>query len=235
MSKDSAYKKWKKWDIKSFGSLSHSEKMYYESELKSFKINKKSNLNVLEIGYGNGSFLEYAKSKGWNITGVELNNELYESAKAKGFNVFLYEDLHKLNQEEYDLIIAFDVIEHIHKKNLVDFFKKIRNCLKKGGYFISRYPNGDSPFGLYYFNGDITHHSFIGENFFKYLLQESNLKFLTLRPPAEPIYNGSIIVLIHRIITKPIKFVLNLFFRLVFFPNRNVHFTSGVITGISQK
>ena len=235
MNNDNAYKKWKKWDTKSFGSLTYSEKIYYESELKSFNINKKSNLNVLEIGFGNGSFLKYANTKGWNITGVEQNRELYNSAKDSGYNVLLNEDLHKLNQEEYDLIVAFDVIEHIPKEDLVDFFKKIRNFLKKGGYFISRYPNGDSPFGLYYFNGDVTHCSFIGENFFKYLLQESNLNFLTLRPPAEPIYNGSIIVLMHRMITKPIKFVLNIFFRLVFFPNRNVHFISGVITGISQR
>jgi len=235
MSNDSAYKKWKKWDSKSFGALTYADKIYYESELKSFNINKKTKLNVLEIGYGNGSFLRYANTKGWNVTGIEQNHELYESAKSEGFNVFLDEDLHKLEQEEYDLIVAFDVIEHIQKESLVDFFKRIRNLLKKGGYFISRYPNGDSPFGLYYFNGDVTHCSFIGENFFKYLLQESNLNFLTLRPPAEPFYNGSITVLIHRIISKPIKIILNLFFKLIFFPKRNIHFTSGVITGISQR
>ena len=232
---DNSYKKWKKWDSESFGVLSKSENAYFEAELNTYNINKKQRLNVLEIGYGNGSFLRYALNKGWSITGIEQNHELYESAKAKGYNVFLYEDLIKLSQQEYDLIVAFDVIEHIPKENLIDLFKQISGLLREDGYFVSRYPNGDSPFGLYYFNGDITHLSFIGENFYKYLLQESNLSFLTLRPPAEPLLNGSLTAFIHRLFSKPIKYILNLFFKLIFFPKRDVHFTSGVITGIAKK
>jgi len=79
--------------------------------------------------------------------------------KKRGFNVFLgylTDDLTELDTE-FDAVIAFDVLEHIPKENLEDYFRAINRHLKVGGRVIVRFPNGDSPFGRHPQYGDYTH------------------------------------------------------------------------------
>jgi tRNA G46 methylase TrmB len=55
------YTTWKNWTNENFGILSKHEESYYEGELK--KLNRKiaPNSSILEIGFGNGCFMSYAK------------------------------------------------------------------------------------------------------------------------------------------------------------------------------
>ena len=144
-----------------FGILDDYTRRYYDIELKEVTRNfDNKNIKVLEIGFGNGRFLTYAREKNWDINGIEINDDLIAIAKEKGFNV--YGSIDFFNDGMFDLIVAFDVLEHISSSDIIEFVNTIKSKLKKDGYFLARFPNGDSPIGMRNQNGDLTHVNAIG-------------------------------------------------------------------------
>lgn len=174
------YTTWKNWSNETFGILSKSEKNYFSGELKKLGRKISPNSNVLEIGFGNGCFMQYAKKNGWEITGVEANLELVDIAKSLGYKALHSDDIGAIASDQFDMIAAFDVLEHIPQSDILNFLSQIKRMLKDGGVFIARFPNGDSPFGLANQNGDLTHVTAIGSEKFRYLVQrlDSDLIFL---------------------------------------------------------
>lgn len=174
------YTTWKNWSNETFGILSKSEEDYFSGELKKLGRKISPNSKVLEIGFGNGCFMQYAKKNGWEITGVEANLELVNIAKNCGYKALHSDDMEAIAADQFDLIAAFDVLEHIPQSEILNFLSQIKRMLKDGGVFIARFPNGDSPFGLANQNGDLTHVTAIGSEKFRYLVQrlDSDLIFL---------------------------------------------------------
>jgi len=114
---------------------------------------------ALEIGFGSGHFLDWAAAKGYRTTGVEIIASLVESAARRGHRA-----LHGLPREvlnpavdRFDLIAAFDVFEHMTVEEILDFLRLAASLLNPGGRVLARFPNGASPFGVFYQMGDITH------------------------------------------------------------------------------
>ena len=74
------------------------------------------NFKVAEIGCGNGLVqYQFSKYYGIDVDGFDLNQVALQKSVATEQNLFLY-DIHEKNAEYknyYDLIILFDVIEHI--------------------------------------------------------------------------------------------------------------------------
>lgn len=56
---------------------------------------------ILDIGYGNGSFLRYARQQGMEIYGIDLHNENFDIPNIQ-FNTNI----------EFDLVCFFDSLEH---------------------------------------------------------------------------------------------------------------------------
>jgi len=142
---------------------------YYELEMKRF--DQLENLKILEIGFGNGSFINWCESQKYQIYGYEVDKNFYENAKKKYKNIYYGERnlLHKVINEKFDLIVMFDVIEHVRKNELIEFLKDIKKTLKENGKIFLRFPNGSSLAGLEYFNGDLTHYSFLNKGSLKML------------------------------------------------------------------
>ena len=107
---------------------------------KFLKKNKK--YNVLEIGSSTGFFIEEANNRGWKTLGLELNPSAVSFAQKRGLNV-KNEDFLKTNfDEKFDIICAFDVLEHlIDPKKIVQAAYK---NLKKGGLLFVYVPNWQS-------------------------------------------------------------------------------------------
>jgi 2-polyprenyl-3-methyl-5-hydroxy-6-metoxy-1,4-benzoquinol methylase len=175
---------------------------------------------VLEIGFDNGHFLAYAREKGWNITGTEMNEGQVEVARELGFNVILAHELNRLDQEQFDLIVAFDVLEHIQQDNLPEFLVTIRRLLRLNGIFLARFPNGDSPFGLETQYGDITHVTVIGRGKIEYFSKQTGFHILYFGGEAQPILCGSMKHLLHRMVSVPIKTILEFVTIFSFCPDR---------------
>jgi 2-polyprenyl-3-methyl-5-hydroxy-6-metoxy-1,4-benzoquinol methylase len=98
---------------------------------------------VLEIGCGNGFFLEKLQEKKISCLGLEFNQEAVKAGKSKGLNV-LAEDIakhSKENYERYDVVCSFQVLEHVVQVH--DFIQAALDSLKVGGKFIVGVPNNN--------------------------------------------------------------------------------------------
>lgn len=98
---------------------------------------------ILDIGYGDGSFLDYAKSLGHNCYGIEFDQECVEIACAKGIKD-IGENTRSLNAYEsfFDQITLSHSLEHMYNPREV-----IRDCytaLKPGGVIWVETPNATS-------------------------------------------------------------------------------------------
>lgn len=96
---------------------------------------------ILDIGCGIGNFLELATSKGANAVGLEFNPSAVQEGRAKG-RLIHQESIEKfatLNNEAFDLIVSFQVLEHV--TDIRSFVGSALTCLKRGGKFVVGVPN----------------------------------------------------------------------------------------------
>ena len=221
--------------MKKFGNLSKSERTYFKAEIKRTKHPFPPNSKVLEVGFGGGTFLRFAKERQWEITGTEINRYLVKAATENGYNVINTNDLSNIDDNSFDLVVAFDVLEHIDQADLLNFTNEVYRILKKGGSFIARFPNGDSPFGLRNQNGDITHVTIIGSGKVNYLAEKCNMEIIYLGGVAHPIIGVSLVLFIHRLIFSPLKKILNLVINIMFFPGHNIAFCDSNLVLIFRK
>ncbi len=232
---DDEYRRWKSWNSSSFGKLTRFDMIYFESELAKANRDFPADSSVLEIGFGNGSFLTYSKQKQWKVTGTEANDELVTTATTAGFSVRQAAEMASFEKGSFDLVVAFDVLEHIPQDELPAFLTVINQILKKDGVFIARFPNGDSPLGLGNQNGDITHVTSLGSAKVIYLMQRANFDILSVAGEAVPILSGDLKFTAHRILTWPIIAMMKLFMRVVFFPRSNISYFSKNLVSIVRK
>jgi 2-polyprenyl-3-methyl-5-hydroxy-6-metoxy-1,4-benzoquinol methylase len=97
---------------------------------------------VLDVGCGEGNFLTQARARGAETWGIDPNRTAAQIARSKDLAVF--ETLPELHEpvRSYDLITAFQVLEHV-----VDPIAFIEGCvgvLRPGGVLIVGVPNNDS-------------------------------------------------------------------------------------------
>jgi SAM-dependent methyltransferase len=219
---NSDYMNWKEWGIRTFAQLNISDKRYFDSELKGLLIKDVIPLpRILEIGFGNGKFLQYCLDCGWDITGTEINPLLVQTAQEKGFHAILSEDLVELADEQFDLVVAFDVLEHIPQDKIIFFLTQIKRVLKQDGVCLLRFPNGDSPFGLANQNGDITHVTAIGSEKIKFFASQASLDLIACRGEREPLLEKSLSKTLRRVVSIAFKKIINGFIYLVFYKKRN--------------
>ncbi len=151
---DNAYATWKGWGDPA--ATKPGEKEIWD-ELHRI-VGLKSGQRLLEIGFGQGSHLHYCKSKGIVGVGIEQNKTGLDIARAAGLDVYLGTTKNLPGQERvFDVIAAFDVIEHIPVNELVPLIKELRTFLKPNGKMLLSFPNGASPFGRLHQHGDLTH------------------------------------------------------------------------------
>ena len=175
------YQDWKDW--KDFGAFTPSQARYFARELA--MLGPLRGRRILEVGFGNGAFLHFARQAGAELVGTEVIPELIEAARKAGFQVHedgtLFDDRRLAGS--FDAVVAFDVIEHIEMKELPGFFGAVNGLLKPGGAFIARFPNGDSPFGRRYQHGDLTHKTVIGAGMVTHLAAMSGFQVTAVRNP----------------------------------------------------
>ena len=100
----------------------------------------KSSGNLLDYGCGTGEFLNTMKTSGWNVTGIEPGDSAREMAiKNYGLDVKRYEELQGLDENRFDVITLWHVLEHVHE--LKPVIQKINRLLKPDGCIIVAVPN----------------------------------------------------------------------------------------------
>ncbi len=152
-----AYLEWKHWRPENFGVLSTQENADFAALLRKAKVDLPDGSRVLEIGFGNGTFLQFGRQRRWKMHGTEVNRGLLDCAWETGFPVTETDTLEPFPSQAFEMVAAFDVMEHIPLEALPGFLSEVRRVLKPDGVFVARFPNGDSPFGRHIQNGDVTH------------------------------------------------------------------------------
>ncbi|MBK8329577.1 MAG: class I SAM-dependent methyltransferase [Bacteroidetes bacterium] len=149
------------------------------------------NSSVLDIGCGEGKFLNYLKeNKSCECTGLELNEKAKQIAVAKGINVLneFIQDHAISNSKKYDTVTFFQVLEHISDVN--SFLKSTIDVVKSNGKVIIAVPNNE-PFYLtfdkYHFLNLPPHHmGWWNQNSLSSLAKLYNLKLdIIIKQPLE--------------------------------------------------
>lgn len=120
------------------------------------------NAAVLDLGCGHGALLLFAREAGYtNLRGVDGSPQQVAAARRLGVEGVAEGDLRDTlaaqTDASLDVVIAFDVIEHFSRDELLPFVDEVHRVLKPGGRWIIHVPNGESPFFGSIRYGDLTH------------------------------------------------------------------------------
>ena len=116
-----------------------------ERYIYDFFDNFNKNINILDIGCGNGYFLDRLKELGFSkLAGVDISNYLIDKSH-RHFVVDINTEKLPLPDKSVDVITAFQVLEHVENYFLI--LHEAYRVLKNGGHFIFSVPN---PFNVFY-------------------------------------------------------------------------------------
>lgn len=108
------------------------------------KIDLKENSNIIDIGCGNGAFLDYLRenTQFYNLHGIDLNKKAVEFAKEiRNLNVVRH-NINDYNPKgKFDLVISMESIEHAN--DLRHFMFNITKFIERKGYLIITTPYND--------------------------------------------------------------------------------------------
>lgn len=105
----------------------------------------KKDAALLDIGCGNGYFLDWLKQNGYtNIAGVDLANFLKDKA-IRHYGVDVNRGDLPFPDASIDVITALQVLEHLENYFLI--LQEVKRALRPGGFFIISVPN---QFNIFY-------------------------------------------------------------------------------------
>jgi|SRR5829696_390207 ubiquinone/menaquinone biosynthesis C-methylase UbiE len=136
-------------------------------------LRKGSYLKMLDVGCGEGYYVRDALEEGIDAYGIDISAHAFENALAEVKDRITFGSITEIpfGDEEFDVMTAFDVIEHINPKDTLDMIQEIRRVLKPDGIIIITTPS--SNFGGWVF--DLTHINVRPPRFWKLIFEEHNL------------------------------------------------------------
>ena len=94
---------------------------------------------IFDFGTGTGGILKSFKDAGFEIYGVDINEDFLNYGVKKGLNLKKGSiDELKNYPKKANLIIASHILEHLH--DLENYLKELRECLEEDGYLIVLLP-----------------------------------------------------------------------------------------------
>lgn len=171
------------------GNDSYKRKLYQREKLKKLYKFKRDG-RILDIGCGDGIFLQLAKQQGWETFGTEISKEAVEYAtEVRKVNVINTNDIKMAKFDEcyFDVITLWHVLEHLY--NPENTLQEIHRILKNDGVLVVALPNIESIqskiFKNYWVHLDIPRHLFhFSEDTIKKFLEKYGFKILRVNYPS---------------------------------------------------
>jgi SAM-dependent methyltransferase len=217
-----SYVDWKQWSVEDFGHYTDLDARYFRAEVGLQAFDRPT--KVLELGFGNGAFLAWARDQGAQTYGVESNPFLVD----RGRELLGVERAHadltataiQAHKGSFTHLVAFDVLEHIEQRDYPALFAGFAQLLRVGGLCVLRYPNGDSPFGRRVQHGDHTHLTTIGSDKLRYFAQRAGFEVIGIRAPALPIRGMGMRRGLKRVVVHAVRFGLETVVGAAYFGKR---------------
>lgn len=233
--RDDDYLAWKGWsDGDAFGMLARGDSQYFTRELRDSVRGRRVH-DVLEVGFGNGAFLAYARGQGYRVVGTELLPHLVQAARDAGFESLPAAELDTLDDESFDLIVAFDVFEHIPPEESVEFLATLARKLRSSGAIVVRFPNADSWVGSAFQNGDPTHVNAIGVLKLFFYAQSADLAVDAYRAVSRRGFSTSIVHGVHRLTSAPLIAISSAIKKAMYLPGLPVVLSTGNVVSVLTK
>jgi 2-polyprenyl-3-methyl-5-hydroxy-6-metoxy-1,4-benzoquinol methylase len=133
---------------------------------------------ILDLGCGCGALVHFAREAGYlNVKGIDISPPQVDAAARLCITGIeqgdLYSYLAHTPTSSVDVVIAFDVIEHFTKDELVAFVDDVFRVLSPQGRWIIHAPNAESPFGGAVRYGDFAHEQAFTRTSLEQLLRAS--------------------------------------------------------------
>jgi O-antigen chain-terminating methyltransferase len=147
--------------------------------------------NVLDIGCGRGEMLEMLRDRGVSARGIELSEECVALCRSKGLatelaDVFAF--LPEQSDEEFDGMLASQVVEHLPPERLPDLIRLCAAKLRRDGVLAIETPNPEclAIFATHFYL-DPTHTRPVPSALLSFYLEEAGFGRIEVHPlsPAE--------------------------------------------------
>jgi SAM-dependent methyltransferase len=171
-------------------------------------------VHILDLGCGYGSLLHFCAQEGYSqARGVDRSPQQVDWAARLGIQGVsegdLLDTLTSLPDGSLDVVIAFDVLEHFSKEELLPLVDEVHRVLRPGGRWIIHVPNGESPFQGRIRYGDFTHENIFTRGSLAQVLRASG--FAEVRCfEDKPLVHGAT-SLVRRVIWEGIRVALLLY------------------------
>lgn len=98
---------------------------------------------ILDIGFGQGYFLDAARERGFQAIGVDRDAALTAAARDSGHEVFCghVRELSELASEPFDGAVAAHLIEHLEPEEVRTLCADVADMVRSGGIFLIATPN----------------------------------------------------------------------------------------------
>lgn len=146
---------------------------FYQAMLSGF-IPADQKIRILDVGCGMGFALRALTDMGYsNLEGIDVDDGQVKVCLKHNLKVTQVPDSIQYLQQRnatYDLILCFDVIEHITHDEQITFLKAIQMALKPRGKLICTVPNANSGLASRWRYNDWTHHISFTEHSLDFIL-----------------------------------------------------------------
>lgn len=122
--------------------LSHLTRQRYKELLSGWENLRQTN-KILDVGAGNGFFIQEAIESGWQGFATEYTPEAVTLCRAKGATAHQGDlDTAPFAEGSFDIITAFEVLEHV--LNPLELMRNVARLLRPNGMFYLTTPNFNS-------------------------------------------------------------------------------------------
>lgn len=158
-----------------------------------YPLNRKA--AIADLACGDGRLLFHFKELGYeNLHGVDISTEQVDLARQVAPTVVQGNVLDYLtaNVGAFDLLTGIDIVEHLHKNEVLQFLDACLAALKAGGRLILQTPNAESPWIAAVRYGDFTHEVCFTPGSLSRLLTLCGFTKTTFREQGPPPFSYSV-------------------------------------------
>ncbi len=147
-------------------------------------------LRLLDLACGDGLFLELWKNRrGWETLGVDINGVMIRLARQRGAaaeRADAFEFLAAQPEESWNVITAFQFIEHLEEAEIRRLLRLARRALRPGGLLLAETLNPHSYLAHKWFHLDLSHKRLIFPEALELMLDMEGFRLLERGDQSAP-------------------------------------------------